>query len=66
MIKEIEKIRRKLFWQGLSDDKKMISVSWYVICKPKRAGGLGILDLALLGKWAWSLLMKKTQFGPGL
>jgi len=37
-------------------------VSWSVVCKPKREGGLGVRDLrqvnlALLAKWRWRYLV---------
>jgi hypothetical protein len=47
----------------LSSRKKICWVKWAEICRTKKEGGLGIrdlriLNLSLLGKWRWKLLME--------
>ena len=42
-------------------------VSWLVICKDKKHGGLGLRHLegfnqALLGKWLWKFPLEKESF----
>ena len=42
-------------------------VSWSVICKDKKHGGLGLRHLegfnqALLGKWLWSFPLERESF----
>jgi hypothetical protein len=59
-IKNLDKMRRKFFWQGGSLKKKYHLVRWTMVCKDKRKGGLGIKDLrkmniSLLCKWWWAL-----------
>ncbi|KAJ1693012.1 hypothetical protein LUZ63_009710 [Rhynchospora breviuscula] len=61
LIKHLDGIRRRFFWKG--KDKCLgghCLVNWKRCCLPKKAGGLGILDLALqnqalLIKWLWKL-----------
>lgn len=61
-IKRMDKIRRKFFWQGVSNKKKYHLIKWTTICRNKKKGGLGIKDLtklniSLLCKW-WCILEK--------
>ena len=51
----LEKIQREFLWGELEERRKIHLVSWAVICKDKRHGGLGLRNLkdfnhALLGK----------------
>ncbi|KAL4296849.1 hypothetical protein GQ457_12G019510 [Hibiscus cannabinus] len=58
VVRKIDSIRRNFLWGGSSDRRKMSRVSWSLACRPKRFGGLGVVDLrvrnlALLAKWSW-------------
>jgi hypothetical protein len=60
VIKRMETIRKRFFWQGNSVKKKYHLVKWAVITKPKRKGGLGVkgmrkMNLSLLCKWWWKV-----------
>jgi hypothetical protein len=44
-IKNLDKPRRKFFWQGGSNKKKYHLVKWSKICKDRKKGGLGIKKL---------------------
>jgi hypothetical protein len=55
IVNELDKQRRKFFWQGGGHKKKYHLVRWEVICKSKK-GGLGIMsiekmNISLLCKW---------------
>jgi len=59
-VHQLDKIRRKFFWQGGGTKRKYHLVKWEIICKSKKKGGLGIKDLkrlniSLLCKWWWKL-----------
>ena len=60
ILKKIDVIRKRFFWQGGSLKKKYHLVKWLRICQLKKAGGLGVKDLrkmniSLLCKWWWKL-----------
>jgi len=59
--KRIVRLQRGFLWGGIKRRKSIPWVSWLVVCKPKREGGLGVRDLrqvnlALLAKWRWRYL----------
>ncbi|XP_078150204.1 uncharacterized protein LOC144545511 [Carex rostrata] len=59
VLKEIDKIRRRFLWHGVSTENRKINLaSWTLVCMPKKAGGMGVIDLksfnhTLLLKWLW-------------
>ncbi|KAK1308794.1 hypothetical protein QJS10_CPA09g01415 [Acorus calamus] len=59
VLARMETIRRCFFWQGASmAGKTPCLVRWGEICKSKKKGGLGVLNLdmmnrALMSKWCW-------------
>lgn len=60
VVEQLDKPRRKIFWQGGQQKKKYHMVRWKLICRPKQKGGLGITNLrwlntSLLCKWWWKL-----------
>jgi hypothetical protein len=58
--KKMDTIRSRFFWRGVGDDFKYHMVKWYVICRPKQFGDLGIIKTQILNeclmvKWIWKL-----------
>lgn len=59
LLKRIDKIRRSFLWKGTEDANGGHSlVKWENVKKPKKVGGLGVLDLdffsrALRLRWLW-------------
>lgn len=59
VIKEIDRIRRHFLWHGATQERKKLNLAnWELVCKPKKLGGLGVMDLtvfnnAMLAKWYW-------------
>lgn len=57
-ISTLESIRRKFFWGGCSEDRKISWVAWDKVIAPCDRGGLGIGSLRtcnqdMLAKWWW-------------
>jgi len=57
---QIDRISRNFFWQKSGDSKGLPMVSWDKICRPKKAGGLGLrkmeaVNSAFLSKLTWKL-----------
>ncbi|PON91264.1 hypothetical protein TorRG33x02_128270 [Trema orientale] len=61
LLKDLISTIQNFLWSGSIKDSKPVIVSWWMCCKPKQEGGLGLrdprfLNLALLKKLSWSLL----------
>jgi hypothetical protein len=61
VLKKLDTIRSRFFWQGGSSKMKYRLARWHVVCQPKVLGGLGVSNLAvknicLLSKWLYKLL----------
>ncbi|MCH86251.1 ribonuclease H protein [Trifolium medium] len=66
--KKVVRIQREFLWGGVQGGNKVSWVKWAVVCKPKNKGGLGVRDarivnLSLLTKWRWRLLLPGGRFG---
>jgi hypothetical protein len=71
-VKRLDKIRRGFLWKGdESTSGGHCLVSWKNVKKPKKLGGLGVLDLELFGhalrlRWLWTYgSAGLTQIGRG-
>lgn len=63
---QLSSLQRNFLWGGNLEAKKMAWLQWKVICKSKRAGGLGVKNLllfnkALLCKWIWRFLVERES-----
>jgi hypothetical protein len=60
-LKKIDRIRRRFLWHGADSNRHgHCLVNWKRVTRPKRLGGLGLLDLARMNqalrlRWAWLL-----------
>jgi hypothetical protein len=60
VVKKIDIVRKRFFWQGGANKRKYHLVKWAVITKSKKKGGLGVknlrkMNISLLCKWWWKL-----------
>ncbi|XP_022020173.1 uncharacterized protein LOC110920261 [Helianthus annuus] len=67
VIENIEKIIRHFLWSGGKDSRGVHWVSWEVVTRLKKDGGLGITKVAdvnttLLAKWAWRFKTETDGF----
>jgi hypothetical protein len=61
VLKKLDTIRSRFFWQGGNSKMKYRLARWHSVCQPKALGGLGVSNLAvknifLLSKWLYKLL----------
>jgi hypothetical protein len=61
VLKKLDTIRYKFFWEGDSHKKKYHLAKWDILYLPKDQGGMGITNLhikniCLLSKWLYRLL----------
>ena len=69
VIEQINKYLRKFFWRKFGMEYRGIAlIAWSKVCKPKKQGGLGILDTgthnkALLMKNVFKFLNKEDPMG---
>jgi hypothetical protein len=67
VAKEIEKMQRSFFWGDGCMKRKLHAVSWDILCKSKRNGGLGIgriqdKNKSFLAKWVWRFGKEDNAF----
>ncbi len=67
VVRRIEALRWAFFWKGGTSVRGgQCLVQWKSVCRSKKDGGLGVLDLAsmnaaLLAKWWWKLLAEQKN-----
>lgn len=72
VTKKIDKIRKVFLWSCPDTQQSKIRlVSWMRICRLRKQGGWGILNLqnfnnALLGKWSWKITSSAHWCGEGI
>jgi hypothetical protein len=47
VLKKLDAIRFRFFWQGGSGKRKYRLARWHIVCQPKALGGLGVSNLAI-------------------
>lgn len=67
MLKMLDSWIRNFLWSGDIDARKMVTVSWKVVCNPVEYGGLGIRSLksintAAMLKLSWDILSSDKQW----
>ena len=71
LLKDIEKWCRNFIWSGDIEKRKMVTVSWYTVCKPLEEGGLGLRSLTTLNeasnlKLCWDLINSTEPWAVSL
>lgn len=64
VARKITRLQREFLWGGDDGVRKIASVKWDVVCRPREQGELGVKNIklfnrALLGKWRWRLLREE-------
>lgn len=59
--KTMDGLRGRFFWEANNLKRKYHMVRWPVVCRPRKLGGLGIVDTRLMNKclmvkWIWKLV----------
>jgi hypothetical protein len=44
LTKQFDRIIHQCLWRGKFDEPKQSLAAWDMVCKPKKYGGLGIVD----------------------
>lgn len=55
ILKQIERIMRQCLWRGNTDTPRQSLAAWDLVCRPKKLGGLGVLNLGIQNE---ALLLK--------
>ena len=67
LLSEVAKAMRNFIWSGSVDQKKICTVSWSQLCKPKKEGGLAVMDPVKLNQASllhltWQLLTSEESW----
>jgi hypothetical protein len=65
VIKAVTRIQRVFLWGGVKGVRKLSWISWKMVCREKKDGGLGVRDIkvvnmSLLSKWRWKFLQNDS------
>ncbi|KAG5590113.1 hypothetical protein H5410_040627 [Solanum commersonii] len=60
VMKQITTLYRNLLWSGLAYSNKVSLVAWDMVCRPKKEGGLAIIDcmdwnVVAIAKCIWNV-----------
>ena len=58
IIKQLERIQRQCLWRRYGKDSGKSLVAWDLVCRPKRKGGWGVLNLTIQNQ---ELLIKQLH-----
>ncbi|KAL2927768.1 LINE-1 reverse transcriptase-like protein [Bienertia sinuspersici] len=66
VIQTVMAICRNFLWDGKAIYSRAPPIAWELVCRPKKAGGLGIQDcykwnIAALGKYIWDIANKNDS-----
>jgi hypothetical protein len=64
--KKMNSIRCKFFWRGVEDKFKYHMVKWVAIYRPRKFGGLGIINTQIINecmmvKWTWKIYQQSDS-----
>lgn len=62
ILRSATRIMKNFLWGGSKSASKIAWIKWDKVCRPRKAGGLGVrnwdlFNIALLRKWRWKLMM---------
>ena len=55
ILQQLERIMRQCLWRGNTDNPRQSLAAWDLVCRPKKFGGLGVLNLGIQNE---ALLLK--------
>lgn len=63
----IEKIQKRFLWLGVEEKKRLPLIGWNLVCRPKKAGGLGLrrirmVNKILLAKKIWRIFSSSREW----
>jgi hypothetical protein len=53
LTKQFDRIIRQCLWSDKFDEPKKFLAAWEMVCKPKKYGGLGIVEMWLFSRNFW-------------
>jgi len=71
LIKQLERLMRNFLWSGNFENKKLVTISWKVVCSPIKEGGFGLRSLSKFNeasslKLGWELMHSQDQWASFL